>query len=232
MRPESSRVESAADSSTRDHNFVPRYDGFAELNPPHGFDDGTFFPIAPSSLGETWMKHLIALALIACLAASASADDKPEGKKKRAGNRDAGAWMAGNLGKTLEKVELTDEQKEKWNEAKKSFTAQVKDLREEGLTPELMKKRNDAQKEAREAGLKGKELAAKLNEGFSEEEQALFSKQQKAVRSLRASVAGMLTPEQMAALPEQARKQMTATKERGEGKGKGRGKGKGKKKDA
>lgn len=178
------------------------------------------------------MKHLIALALIACLATTASADDKPEGKKKRAGNRDAGAWMAGNVAKLLEKVELTDEQKEKWNEAKKSFTSQVKDLREEGLTPELMKKRNDAQKEAREAGLKGKEMAAKLNEGFSEEEQALFNKQQKAVRSLRASVAGMLTPEQMAALPEQARKQMSAAKERGEGKGKKQGKGKGKKKDA
>ncbi|KLU02984.1 putative signal peptide and transmembrane protein [Rhodopirellula islandica] len=172
------------------------------------------------------MKHLIALALIACLAASATADDKPEAKKKRAGNRAAGAWMAQNLSKTLETVELTDEQKAKWNEAKTSFVAQMKELKDEGLTPELMKKRTEAQKAAREAGLKGKEMAAKLKEGFSEEEQALIAKQQKAAKALRVAVAGMLTPEQLAALPEQARKQMTSAKKGRKGKGKGKGKGK------
>jgi hypothetical protein len=170
------------------------------------------------------MKKVIALALVACLAASATADDKPDGKKKRAGNRAAGSWMAENLGKTLDAVDLTAEQKEKWTEAKKNFVAQMDELKAEGLTNELKKKRTEAQKEARDAGLKGKEMAAKLKEGFSEEEQALFAKQQKVTKAFRASVAGMLTPEQLKALPEQVRKQMTTAQQKRQGKGKGKGK--------
>ncbi|MFG0264335.1 MAG: hypothetical protein ACF8AM_04175 [Rhodopirellula sp. JB055] len=177
------------------------------------------------------MKKLIAMALVACLATSATADDKPDAKKKRAGNRAAGVWMAENLGKALQKVELTAEQKEKWSEAKKGFVAQMDELKAAGLTNELKKKRTEAQKEARDAGAKGKELAAKLKEGFSEEEQALFAKQQKATKAFRVAVAGMLTPEQMKALPEQVQKQMTTAQKNGQGKGKGKGKRKGKKKN-
>ncbi|MCC9640974.1 hypothetical protein LOC71_01720 [Rhodopirellula sp. JC740] len=178
------------------------------------------------------MKPLFSLALVVCFACPVLADDEAATKKKRAGNRQAGGWMARNVEKSLEAVELTDEQKEKLADAKKQFTSELKELREAGLTQELMKKRMEAQKAARESGLKGKELAAKLKEDFSEDEQALFAKQQKAVAAMRKSVAGMLTPEQMEKLPEQARKQFTAAKQRGEGKGKKNGKGKKKTQEA
>jgi hypothetical protein len=131
--------------------------------------------------------------------------------------------------KNLKTVGLSDEQMTKVKAAAEKFQTSVKEIRQAGLTPDVNKKFMAAQKEGREAGLKGKELAAKAKEAVSEEEAALMQKMQEATMSMKKAVAGVLTAEQMEALPENVRKQILPRK--GGGKGKGQGNRK-KKKDA
>ncbi|EMI45416.1 hypothetical protein [Rhodopirellula sp. SWK7] len=178
------------------------------------------------------MRSFLALALVATLAMTTFADEKPNRKNKgeRAGK---GNPMVARLMTSLKDAGLSAEQMTKIQAAAKTFEAKVKELREKGLTPEVTKKQSEASKAAREAGLKGKEMAAKVSEALSEEEMALVSEMRTATNQMKKTIAGVFTEEQLAALPEAARKQLTARGgNREAGKGQGKGKGKGKKKDA
>ena len=171
------------------------------------------------------MRTLLALSLVAVLAVTSFAEEKPKGKKK---GQPKGNPMVAKLMTSLKEVGLSDDQMTQVKAAAEKFQSTVKEAREAGLTPEVNKKFLTAMKEAREAGLKGKEVAAKAKESVSEEEAALMQKVQEATVQMKKSVAGVLTEEQMEALPEAARKQLQ-TRPAGKGAGK---KGKGKKKDA
>lgn len=172
------------------------------------------------------MRKLLALSLVAVLSVTAIADEKPKGKKK---GKAGGNQMVAKLMSSLKDAGLSDEQMTNVKAAAQKFEASVKEIREAGLTPEVTKKFAAAQKEARDAGLKGKDLAAKVQESVSEEEAALMQKMQTATTTMKKAVAGVLTAEQMEALPEAVRKQLQP-RAGGKGDGKGEGKGKGKKK--
>lgn len=173
------------------------------------------------------MRTLLALSLVAVLAVTSFADEKPKGKKGKGG----GNPMVAKLMTGLKEVGLSDDQMTKVKAAADKFQGVNKELRAAGLTQDLNKKYSEAMKEAREAGLKGKEIAAKAKESISEEEAAMLDKMQVAMTEMKKAVAGVLTEEQMAALPEGVRKQLQTRGGKGAGK-EGAGKGKGKKKDA
>lgn len=165
-------------------------------------------------------KMFAAALLAAVLVVPASADDAVKEKKGKRG----GASPAAQIMKQLEAVELTDAQKDKIKELGKEAAATMKTITEENnLTPELLKKRQEAMKSLKDSGKKGKEMAEAVNDaaGFTTEQAAAFDKLNAARQAFQKNVVGMLTDEQKENLP-QAMKRMA-----GQG-----GKGKGKKKDA
>ncbi len=168
------------------------------------------------------MRSLFALALAATLAVTAVSDDNAPKKKK--GDQAGRSPLVTRLTKSLEETNLSDEQQTQVKAAKAAFMEKVKQLRKDGLTPELMKKRAEAMKSARQGGLKAKELQAKINESLSADEIALFEKMNKAGTELQQTVAKTLTKEQMEALPEAVRKQLQNAGKQGKGRGKGKGK--------
>ncbi|TWT91664.1 hypothetical protein [Neorhodopirellula pilleata] len=151
------------------------------------------------------MRTLLALSLVAVLAVTSFAEEKPKGKKK--GQPQANPMVA-KLMTSLKEIGLSDDQMTQVKAAAEKFQSTVKETREAGLSAEVNKKYTTAMKEAREAGLKGKELAAKAKESVSEEEAALMQKVQDATVQMKKAVAGVLTQEQMEALPEAVRKQL------------------------
>lgn len=167
-------------------------------------------------------KMFAASLLAAVLVVPASADDAVKEKKGKRG----GASPAMQIMKQLEAVELTDAQKEKIKELGKEAAAAMKTITEENhLTPELMKKRQEATKSLKDSGKKGKEMSEAVNEaaGFTDEQAAAFEKLNTARQAFQKSVVGILTDAQKENLP-QAMKRLA-----GQG---GKGKGKGKKKNA
>ena len=150
------------------------------------------------------MKTVAALALAAMLVSPVMAEDEAKGKKKKAkGNR--GNSTAMQLIKALAPVGLTDEQTTKIKELGKASSEAIAKIRKDsGLTPEVMKKRTEAQKALKESGKKGKELAAAIAEkaGLSEAQIASFKKMNEARMGFQKSVIGMLTDDQKAKLPE------------------------------
>ncbi|TWU47291.1 hypothetical protein Poly51_50900 [Rubripirellula tenax] len=149
-------------------------------------------------------KMLGVMILAAVLVVPASADEADGAKKKGKGAR--GASASGQILKQLESVSLTDEQTTKIKELGKAADAAMKTIREEsGLTAELMKKRADAQKELKDSGKKGKEMAAAVNEaaGLSEAQSAAFGKLNDARMKFQKEVVGLLTDDQKASLPQQ-----------------------------
>lgn len=167
------------------------------------------------------MKNLLAVGLIALFAVQGVADDKPKGKKKGQGN----SPMIEQIKKQLAGITLDDAQTAKLTAAGETFMVTMKELRANGLTPELSKKKAEATKAARAEGVKQKDLLAKVMEGMTTEEAAVLTKAEEALKTMKASVAAMLTPEQVEALSEQAKRQLGLLKP-------GKGKGKGKKNDA
>jgi len=148
---------------------------------------------------------LSALALATVLVAPLTLSAQEKGKK---GGGNSGATMVTQLMKQLEKAELTAEQTTKVKEMFGKVATEVAAKRAAGgLTGEILKKRTDASKAAKEAGKKGKDLQAAVTEALKltpdqvkvyEETEAMLSK-------ARVEIGKMLTPEQLAKLPEQAR---------------------------
>lgn len=142
------------------------------------------------------------LVLSLALVVSVSADDaKP---KKKDGQGKGKQRANAQLMKPFAAIELTDEQKAKVKVLVQKANEETKALREEaGLTPELTKKRGEAMKAARQAGLKGKELAAEVdkNSGMNEAQLAAVKKMGMMRTKLQKAVVELLTDEQKAQLP-------------------------------
>lgn len=162
------------------------------------------------------VKFVGAIALACMMVTTAVADDKPEAKKKgaRGGKAQAGAQLM----KQLEAVGLTDEQLEKAKDLRAEVVKAMAALRKEGLNGDLQKKRAALMKKAREAGKKGKDLAAAAKEGFTDVESELLTKAAALNGKLRSSIIGMLTDEQKEKLPEALKKQLAGKKAGGKGK--------------
>ena len=160
------------------------------------------------------MKFFGMLALVALVVSPSFADDNGKRKNKR---KKQARGMAVQLINKLDAVQLTDDQAAKVNELGKKADAKAKDIREEfELTRELMRKRAQAQRELKEAGKKGKELFAAINERVGiTEDQVKGLKQINAVRAqLQKDVIALLSEEQKEALPDR----MKRTKKQGKGK--------------
>gem|GEM_PF-6344997 len=94
MRPESSRAESATNSGVRDRNFRSGCDGFAELNHPHGFDDGTFFTIAPF-LSWRYLDETLDCVGLDCLFGYHCVRGRQTRRKEKAGRKSGRRCMDG-----------------------------------------------------------------------------------------------------------------------------------------
>lgn len=176
------------------------------------------------------MKHLVTLLIVAVLAsasfAQASLAQEAATKKKKGGKI---AWQVKKTKRALKDLTLTTEQETAFDEAAEKLTAELADLEQKGLTQEMLKARSEKLKAGRESGLKGKELKAHPLEGLSAEEVELFEKSDMYMMAFQATVAKMLTDEQLAALPKKAQKRMKMSTKEKRGKD---GKGKKKKKKA
>ena len=152
---------------------------------------------------------LIALRLFA-------ADEANEKKKGGGANKAAATMM-----KKLESVDLTAEQKTKLESLAGELNITVASLKEEGFTPDLMKKKAEAMKAAREEGKKGKKVEAEVmaSMNLTDPQQAMMKKMADAQLAFTKGVANTLTEEQMGQLPEAVKMQLTRAKG-GVGKGK------------
>ncbi|MEM6780002.1 MAG: hypothetical protein AAF670_20270 [Planctomycetota bacterium] len=163
------------------------------------------------------MKNLLLVGLVALVATQCSAADE-KANKKNAGKRNY--TPGANVTKHLSSVSLTDEQKTQLDEAQQKLAATLKELRGEGFTRELTKKRAEAAKAAREAGVKQKDMAAKLSETLSADELTLLDKAAAAQAAFKKAIVGMMTPEQIESLSDEAKKVLLPRQGSGNAKGK------------
>ncbi|QEG39273.1 hypothetical protein [Roseimaritima ulvae] len=158
------------------------------------------------------LRALAVFALSAVIVSGAFADDPQENQKRKKKAAAQNRSPATQLLRQLEKagVTLSEEQQEK---TAALATALKKDLAEArkagGLTPELLKKRAEAGKAARQAGQKGKELraavdaAVPLTDQQTEAMKSIAGKQQQ----FRKDFLAVLTDEQKEKLPAQLTRQ-------------------------
>ncbi len=128
--------------------------------------------------------------------------------QEKGGKRNPSTALVTQLMKNLEKAELTADQTTKIKEMFGKVATEVAAKRAAGgLTADVLKKRLEAGKAAKEAGKKGKDLQAAISGAVAltpeqakalEETEAMLSK-------ARVEIGKLLTPEQLAKLPEQAR---------------------------
>jgi colicin import membrane protein len=146
------------------------------------------------------LKCVVAFGLLACAFLSVSANAQKDQKKAKKGG-DPTAAMA----KKLESVELTAEQKTKWEAVVAEHSAKLKAATEKlskALTAEQVKARQEAMKAAKAAGKKGKETDALVKEALklTAEQQKAFDDATKELKEAQASfttaVAAILTAEQ------------------------------------
>ena len=168
-----------------------------------------------TEFGSKMKSKLFGAALMAAvLAVPASAQDDVATKKKQRG-RAGQDNVAAQVIKQLEEAKLTDEQVAKIKELGKTAGAKMKAIRDEaGITPELTKKRLEAQKSLKDSGKKGKELVAAINEaaGYNEAQAAAAVKMNDARTAFQKQVVALLTDAQKENLP-MALKRATAAKD-------------------
>ncbi|XZE45947.1 hypothetical protein SH467x_001209 [Pirellulaceae bacterium SH467] len=112
--------------------------------------------------------------------------------------------MVNQFMKQLEKAELTAEQSTKVKELMMKTAKDVVKMRADAeITPEMMKKRTDAGKAAREAGKKGKEVqeAVKAAVALSDAQTKVLADAEAAVAKTKLEVGKLLKPEQIEKLP-------------------------------
>ena len=183
------------------------------------------------------MKYLLTLlTAVLCVATFSStslAQDAAPAEGKEKGMR----VQLMRMQKLLEPLTLSEEQGTAFEKASEKFAAELKEIKEKGLTKELFQARAEKMKAGKAEGLKKKALKAHGLEGLSEEEVQLFTSFENSTTEFQKTVAKMLTSEQLAELPEKVQKRMNSVMKERKGKGKkggkgkaGKGKGKGKKK--
>lgn len=143
---------------------------------------------------------LFAIAALLINSVSLNAQDK--GDKK-----DPAKAMVTQFMKQLEKAELKDEETTKIKEMFSKVATEVAAKRKtSGITTELLKKRTDASKAAKEEGKKGKEIqtAAEAAMGLTDDQTKVFKETEEMLGKVRVEIGKLLTPEQLAKLPDQA----------------------------
>ncbi|MDZ4851966.1 MAG: hypothetical protein SGI77_21985 [Pirellulaceae bacterium] len=139
---------------------------------------------------------------------SLSLNAQEKGGKKKAAGADS---LVTQFMKQLEKAELTAEQTAKIKEMYTKVATDVQAKRTaSGITFELMKKRTDASKAAKEAGKKGKEIqeAGIAAMGLTADQAKVYSETDQALGKVRIEIGKLLSPEQLAKLPDQAQASM------------------------
>jgi tRNA C32,U32 (ribose-2'-O)-methylase TrmJ len=162
---------------------------------------------------------LCLLAVVAMLVHSVSLNAQEKGDKK-----DPVKNMVTQFMKQLEKAELKEDETNKIKEMFQKVAKDVAGKRSEvGITPEMMKKRADAQKSAKEDGKKGKEMqqAVEAAMGMNADQTKVFKETEEMLAKVKVEIGKTMTADQIAKLPEQFQ---NALKEKA-------GKGKGKKAD-
>lgn len=151
------------------------------------------------------MSKLFVAAFLAMLMVAPAFAQDDAAKKKRAQRGQQGQRNAAvQIIKQLEEVKLTDDQVAKIKELGKSVAAKTKAIRDEaGITPELVKKRAEAQKALKDSGKKGKELMEAINReaGYSEAQAEAVKKMAEVRTAFQKQVIGLLTDEQKENLP-------------------------------
>ncbi|WP_339728021.1 hypothetical protein [uncultured Gimesia sp.] len=137
-------------------------------------------------------KALVTMALI--LACVASVDAAEKGKKKKGKKQQTVQIQALKLPAT---IELSADQKEKVAGLKKEYTPQFAALQKKNreiMTPDQVKARRAAMKEAKDAGKKGKELRESVNSALnlSDDQKKQMKEVSTATRKLNGEVRGKL----------------------------------------
>ncbi len=156
------------------------------------------------------------LVATAILVQSVSLNAQEKGDKK-----DPAKNMVTQFMKQLEKAELKEEET---NKIKDMFQKVAKDVAgkrtEVGITPEMMKKRADAQKSAKEDGKKGKDMqeAVETAMGMSADQTKVFKETEEMLAKVKVEIGKTMTADQIAKLPEQAQNAFKEKAGRGKGK--------------
>ena len=156
---------------------------------------------------RTALRSLLVPAVVCGLALPLAAAPKEDTAKKKSAK--AAAEPAA-MYKLPETITLNDEQKTKLGEIKKEYTPKFQALAKKNneiLTREQRTARRDAMKAAKEAGKKGKELQASVEEAMklSEDQKKKLAEvkaeQAKLRGEMETKVVALLTPEQKEQLP-------------------------------
>jgi len=142
------------------------------------------------------------LAAGAILINSVSLNAQEKGDKK-----DPAKTMVTQFMKQLEKAELKDEESTKIKDMFQKVAKEVSAKREAGgITADILKKRVEATKKAKEDGKKGKELQAMVEAamGLNADQAKVFGETEEMLAKVRVEIGKMLSAEQIAKLPEQA----------------------------
>ncbi len=127
--------------------------------------------------------------------------------QEKGGKKDAAGALVTQFMKQLEKAELTADQTTKIKEMYTKVATEVTAKRTAGgVTAEMMKKRTDALKSAKDSGKKGKEQqeAVIAAMGMTPDQAKVFAETEATLGKARIEIGKLLTPEQIAKLPEQA----------------------------
>ena len=148
-------------------------------------------------------KSILSLfAIAALLINSLSLNAQEKGNKN-----DPAKAMVTQFMKQLEKAELKDEESTKIKEMFSKVATDVAAKRKaSGITADILKKRTDASKAAKEEGKKPKEIqaAAEAAMGLNADQTKVFKETEGLLGKVRVEIGKLLTPEQLAKLPNYA----------------------------
>ncbi len=125
----------------------------------------------------------------------------------KGGKKDPAKMKVTQFMKQLEKAELKDEETTKIKDMFEKVAKEVAAKRtQSGITVDILKKRTEASKAAKENGKKGKEIQAAAEEamGLTADQTKVFKETEEMLGKVRLEVGKLLTAEQLAKLPEQA----------------------------
>jgi hypothetical protein len=153
------------------------------------------------------MQKLLVVALLLSVCAWFTPPASAQEKKAKGG---AAGMMMSQLLKALEKAELTEEQTLKIKERYMKVATEVDKLRTDaGISPDIVKKRVEAAKAAKDSGKKAKEMQESLFEamGLTDDQKKVFIESEEKINKAKMEIGKMLSEEQMAKLPAQVQAQ-------------------------
>jgi hypothetical protein len=148
---------------------------------------------------KKWFLLVLSAFSFTWVAGDALAQDK-------AGKRNPANQIVTQFMKQLEKAELSADQTAKIKELMTKAATEVNAKRAEaGISADMLKKRVEAAKAAKESGKKGKEMQASTLSamGLTDAQKQVFTDTEATLGKARVEIGKMLTAEQMAKLSEQ-----------------------------